>query len=101
MIEFHYYENSKERIKIIEVKPLDDYKLRVVFSNGKIKIFDFTTRLKKRIFEPLKDKAFFNSVKLFHGTAFWVYDWKKKNIANDIDIAPERMYWDGVPENQE
>jgi intein-encoded DNA endonuclease-like protein len=99
-MEFHYYKNSNERIKIINIKPLDNYKLRIVFSNGAIKIFDFSSRLKKQIFEPLKNKDFFNTVKLRHGTAFWEYDWKIKNVANDIDIAPERMYWDGIEESQ-
>ncbi|MCL1946306.1 MAG: DUF2442 domain-containing protein [Chitinivibrionia bacterium] len=99
-MKFHCYENSSEDIKIVKIFPLDDYKLRIVFSNGKIKIFDFRKELEFPVFKPLKDKTLFNSVKLLHGTAFWKYDWKIKNIANDIDIAPECLYWEGVLENQ-
>ena len=98
MIKFLYYENTTEHIKITAITPLDDYRLRVSFSNGEIRIFDFKPDLEFPAFRPLKHKPLFASVTLCHGTAYWPYDRKKENIANDIDIAPETLYWDGVPE---
>ncbi|MCL1947581.1 MAG: DUF2442 domain-containing protein [Chitinivibrionia bacterium] len=100
-MKFHCYENSNKDIEIIEVIPLDNYLLRVVFSNGAIKIFDFKPELEFSAFKPLKDKFFFNTVKIRSGTVFWKYNRKTKNVANDIDIAPECLYWNGAPQNQE
>ncbi|MCL1946811.1 MAG: DUF2442 domain-containing protein [Chitinivibrionia bacterium] len=98
MKDYFCYENTDDLIEAVTVKPLENYKLRVSFSNGKTKIFDFKPYLDLQIFQPLKDKSFFDTVKINFDTAFWEYDWKIKNAANNIDIAPERMYWDGVDE---
>jgi len=98
MIEFMYYKNTADLIKVNEITPLDDYCLRVSFSNGEIRIFDFKPELEYPVFRPLENKSLFASVKLAHGTAYWQYDWKKEHVANDIDIAPENLYWYGVPE---
>jgi len=100
MIKFMYYENTAERIQINEITPLDDYRLRVAFSNGEVRIFDFKPKLEFPVFRPLKNQALFASVKLCHGTAYWPYDWKKEHVANDIDIAPENLYWYGVLEDE-
>jgi hypothetical protein len=95
MKDYLSYKNSKEMIKAVKIEPLNDYCLRVSFSNGEIKIFDFKPKLEKPVFTPLKDKSLFEKVRLRHGTAVWDYDWGVKNVANDIDIAPERLYSDG------
>jgi hypothetical protein len=98
MADYFSYENSNEMIKAVEIEPLEDYRLRVVFSNGETKKFDFKPKLKYPVFEPLKNKALFANVKLCKGTAVWAYDWGVENVTDGIDIAPERLYWDGVPE---
>ena len=98
MKDFLSYKNSDDMIKAMKVEPLNDYRLRVWFSNGEVKIFDFKPKLEFPAFAPLKNKSFFASVKTRKGTAFWSYNWGNKNFANDIDIAPERLYSDGVPE---
>jgi len=77
MIKFRYYKNTAEHIKINEITPLDDYHLRVAFTNGEIRIFDFKPKLEYPVFSPLKNKSLFAAVKLAHGTAYWQYDWKK------------------------
>jgi hypothetical protein len=98
MKDFFCYENTDDLIEAVRAEPLDNYFLRVFFSNGEVKIFDFKPYLNFEIFQPLKDKNFFDTVKIHFDTVFWEYDWKIKNAANNIDIAPERLYWDGVPE---
>lgn len=76
-------------LKVIEVSPLDGYKLKVQFSTGELKIFDFTPLLGAPAFQPLQDEALFKSVYLDHGIASWA--------GGEIDIAPEKLYADGCP----
>ena len=72
-----YAGEQTQPLKISGVRPLEDYKLWVRFSNGEVKIFDF-----------LKDKAIFNSVYIDYGVTVW--------NDGDIDIAPEYLYKNGV-----
>ena len=51
-------------IRIKEVKPLDDYKLLITFENNEKKIKDMKPYLEKGIFSKLKNKDFFNKVKI-------------------------------------
>jgi len=85
-------------IRAVNVKPLDDYLLHVTFSNGETRFFDFKPKLEYPVFVPLKNKSLFANVKLCRGTAVWAYNWGNELVCNDIDIAPERLYWDGIPE---
>lgn len=79
------YEDGKPIIlHIIEIVPLNDYKLRVTFQNGETKIYDFKPLLDKPAFKPLLDQAKFKRVKLSHG----VPTWDEENV----DISPETIY---------
>ena len=89
------YEGTKKMIGAVNVEPIDDYCLRVLFSNGAVKIYDFKPELKYPVYQPLNDKKLFSAVKLDGNTAFWDYDWGE-DYAYGIDIAPETLYWDGV-----
>ncbi|MEQ6359505.1 DUF2442 domain-containing protein [Thermoanaerobacter thermohydrosulfuricus] len=53
--------------KVIDVKPVDDYKLIVTFDNGVIKEYDIKPKLNEWPFELLKNKAFFKAVKVDAG----------------------------------
>ena len=87
-----FYKNSKQQIKAVGVEPLNDYRLRVFFSNGEVKIFDVNPYLKYKSFAPIKDKEFFAKAKTQYNTVLW----------NDkIDIDPEELYWDSVSESPE
>jgi hypothetical protein len=85
--------DQKERSlpKAAQVTPLDgEYKLIVKFSDGEIKTFDCKPLFNYKVYEPLKDKNFFKSVYVAFGTVAW----------NDmIDIAPETLYLESVPNN--
>ena len=59
-----YAGEQTQPLKISGVRPLEDYKLWVRFSNGEVKIFDFSKELNSPAFSPLKDKAIFNSVSI-------------------------------------
>ena len=75
-------------IKVKSVRPLDDYKLWIRFSTGEEKEFDFTPLLSAPCFKPLTDKATFNGVYIDYGIPVW--------NDGEIDMAPERLYRDGV-----
>ena len=90
-----YYPQTEELTRAVKVEPLNDYKLRLFFSNGEIKIYDFKPNIDKggRIAELLKNKERFFTVKIVGRTAVWNFTGKP---LDDIDICPEVLYWDSV-----
>jgi len=76
--------------KIVAIDNISDYKLKVEFINGEIRIYDFSSQLDFPAFRPLKDKKIFSKVSLDRGIPVW--------LDGEIDIAPEVLYYDGVPE---
>jgi len=85
-----YANNQESPITVISVRAMDGYKLWVRFSTGEEKIFNFTPLLDKGLFRFLKDKVIFNSVYIDYGVPVW--------CDGKIDIAPERLYYEGVCE---
>ena len=74
--------------RVTAVTPTDDYKLVLTFTGGERRIFDAIPLLKMAIFEPLASKAFFQSVKVAHGSVLW---------PQDIDYCPDTLYMESVP----
>ena len=68
--------------EIIDVKPLEDYKLLLTFDNHMKKIKDMKPYLDKGVFKVLQDKAIFNSVTIEFGTISW----------GNIDMCPDSLY---------
>jgi hypothetical protein len=50
--------------KIITVQTLDNFELIIGFSNHEHRQYDVKPLLEKEMFEPLKNRAFFKTVKL-------------------------------------
>jgi hypothetical protein len=75
-------------IRVIFVKPLEDYKLYLLFSNGEYRIFDCEVLFKYKVYEPLKEKNVFDSVYVDHGIVSW--------LDGAIDIDPDWIYEDAV-----
>lgn len=71
-------------IKVLAVRPLDDYKLWLKFNTGENRIFDFASLLNEPAFCPLKKRENFESVYVEHGVTVW--------MEGEIDIAPEYLY---------
>lgn len=67
---------------------MEDYKLWVRFNTGEAKIFDFKPLLDMPAFAPLKSPELFNRVYIDYGIPVW--------NDGDIDMAPERIYQEGV-----
>jgi hypothetical protein len=73
--------------RIIAVKPTDDYKLILSFSNGEYGIYDCSHLLNWGIFQELQDKHYFQQVQVVDGTVVW---------RNEQDICPDTLYLDSI-----
>ena len=76
------------RIRPIAVKPLNDYILSVMFSNGEHRYFDVKPYLEIPFFAPLKNMEQFKQVFVNDFTVEW---------KNCRDIAPHELYDDSMP----
>ena len=84
-----YAGEQKPVMKVIGVRPLDDYKLWLRFNNGEARIFDFKPELDSPAFSPLKDENSFRTVYIDYGVTVW--------NEGDIDISPEYLYDNSSP----
>ncbi len=76
-------------LEIVIAKYIDDFRVEVVFNDGTSNVVDFGDYLAKKngkVFEPLKVKVFFST--LFAHPEFGTLSWQ-----NEIDIAPEFVYF--------
>lgn len=74
-------------LAVIEVKPLEDYKLLLTFENGEKRTFDMKPYLDKGIFRELKDEKIFRTVRVCFDSIEW---------SNEADIDPEVLYEDSM-----
>ncbi len=74
--------------RVNNVEPLPDYRLKLFFSNGEIKIMDVSRYLGMGDFSELKDTFVFNIVKPFQGSIQW---------KNGLDLCPDCLYLESVP----
>lgn len=74
-------------VYVTEAKYLHDYKVELKFNDGKKGVVNLENELYGAVFEPLKDKKVFSSVKL---------DKDLDTIAweNGADLAPEFLYYE-------
>ena len=72
---------------VIQVTPLENYKLGLKFKNGEEKVFDMMPYLETGIFKELKNETLFKTVRVSFDTVEW---------ANEADIDPETLYKDSV-----
>lgn len=74
--------------RVKTVKPNADYTLTLTFTNGEVRVFDVKPYLDRGIFQALRDRSLFNSVKPFLGSVQW---------AGGQDFCPDTLYLDSVP----
>ena len=74
--------------KIIAVHQIDNYELIIEFSNHEYRQYDVKPLLEKAMFEPLKNRAFFNAVKIEQGG--YAVSWN-----TDIDISEYELWSNG------
>jgi len=80
-------------VYVTEAKYLHDYKVELKFNDGKKGVVDLENELYGTVFEPLKDKKVFSSVKL---------DKDLDTIAweNGVDLAPEFLYYESFKDDK-
>jgi hypothetical protein len=69
-------------LHVTDVQYLEEFKVRLEFNNGTVKVVDLEKELHGEIFEPLRDPAFFKKVALNRETG--TIEWP-----NGADFAPE------------
>lgn len=78
--------------QIVQVVPIEDYRVYVYFEDGKIVLYDVKNLLNKGIFKILKDKDFFmNKCMILNDTLAWDVS-GNRDETNCIDIAPDTLY---------
>ena len=85
-----YAGEPKPLLKVSGVRPLEDFCLWVRFNNSETRIFDFKPLLNSQAFKPLSNPSVFKNVYIDYGVPVW--------NDGDIDIAPETLYENGLPE---
>ena len=75
----------------IEIKVLENYKIWIKFKNGEKKIFDMEKYINQKFYQKLKNKKYFEKVKIAGNTIEW---------ENGEDIAPENLYYDSKVEKE-
>jgi hypothetical protein len=70
-------------LEVSDAKYLGDYKINLVFNNGETKTVDLSDKLIGKVFEPLKDKNYFQLFTIKYNTIEW---------SNGADFAPEYLY---------
>jgi hypothetical protein len=61
-------------VKVVRVEPIENYRLRILLSNGKEGTFDVTPYLNKGVFHELCDKNYFHRVKAAFGGVIWPHE---------------------------
>ncbi len=72
-------------LHVTDVRYINDYRLRLEFSDGVVKEVDLYEELHGEVFEPLKDLGFFKQVGVNRETN--TIEWP-----NGADFAPEFLY---------
>ncbi|KAF5090584.1 MULTISPECIES: DUF2442 domain-containing protein [Acetobacterium] len=70
-------------LAVIDVEPLNDYKLLLTFENGEKRIFDVSPYLDKGIFQELKNEEKFKTVRVRFDSIEW---------CNQADLDPEFLF---------
>ena len=70
-------------LAVIDVEPLNDYKLLLTFENGEKRIFDVSPYLDEGIFQELKNEEKFRAVRVSFDSIEW---------CNQADLDPEFLF---------
>lgn len=77
--------------KPIQIKTLENYKIKIKFENGEEKVFDMEKYIHEKFYQKLRDKKYFRNVKIAGNTIEW---------KDGEDVAPENLYYDSILEKE-
>lgn len=75
---------------VIQVRPLDGYKVALAFDNGEMGVFDCASYLCYPAYRELRDSHYFQQVKVGQGAICW---------PNGQDFCPDTLYLDSKKEH--
>lgn len=70
-------------VDVVEARPLSDYRIALLFEDGKRGIYDASPLIGAGVFHTLEDPLVFNALRIEYGTVVW---------PGGIDIAAEELY---------
>lgn len=70
------------------VRPLDDYRLELVFENGERRIFDVRPYLHLSAFRRLENRAAFRGARVVAGSVEW---------PGEVDLSYDTLYLESQP----
>ena len=74
--------------RVTAVQPQPDYKLKLTFTNGEVRLFDVKPYLATGIFQELRDAQMSNTVRTVLGSIQW---------KNQADLCPDTLYERSLP----
>ena len=81
------YKTNTMFLEIIKAEYIDNYRIKLWFNDGKVKIVDLADSLNGLVFEPLRELEFFRKFTIKFNTIEW---------ENGADFAPEYLYEIGL-----
>jgi len=75
--------------RVRDVEALSGHRIRLLFDNGEVRIYDMTPYLERGVFRVLRDPAIFCEVFVDGGTAAW---------PGGLDVSPDMLYLDSESE---
>ncbi len=73
--------------RVREVVAVEDYRLRIVFTNGETGVYNCRPLLGFGVFRELEDESYFRRVRAQGGTVVWPHE---------QDICPDTVYLDSI-----
>jgi hypothetical protein len=71
--------------KVRKVEPLTDFRLRLTFEDGRARVVDLAPHLDGEVFEPLRNKEYFRTVRVDADLDTIVWD-------NGADVSPDFLF---------
>jgi len=65
------------------VRPLDDYRLEILFENGERRLFDMSPYLRRGVFVRLQNRAAFQAARVVAGSVEW---------PGEVDLSYDTLY---------
>lgn len=70
------------------VRPLDDYRLEMMFENNECRIFDVKPYLRRGVFVRLQNRATFQAARVVAGSVEW---------PGELDLSYDTLYMESQP----